>query len=102
MSTTIVAHGLLRPDGMIELLGPVDLPAEPKEVTVMVSERSATTDARPQRREREPSRTWLESGEMISAPFDLPREGTPRIVTPVPGGERLPDPVFILVEDVPE
>ena len=43
MTVTMVARGVLRPDGFIELLDPVDLPSEPRPVTVTVTDREATT-----------------------------------------------------------
>ena len=78
MTATMVAQGVLRPDGLIELL---DLPSEPRPVTVTVTDREATTGvpstAAP-RLQREPGGFWPD--ESISAPFDLPRPGTPRPV----------------------
>ena len=96
MTVTMVAQGVLRPDGLIELLGPVDLPLEPRPVTVTVTDREATTvvpsTAAP-RRQREPGGFWLD--ESISAPFDLPRPGTPRPVKAVRATQpRLPDPGY--------
>ena len=101
MTVTMVARGVLRPDGFIELLDPVDLPLEPRPVTVTVTDREATTvvpsTATP-RLQREPGSFWPD--ESISAPFDLPRPGTPRLVKAVRATQpRLPDPVFILIED---
>ena len=84
MTVTMVARGVLRPDGFIELLDPVDLPSEPRPVTVTVTDREATTGvpstAAP-RLPREPGGIWPD--ESISAPFDLPRPGTPRPVKAV-------------------
>ena len=95
MTVTMVAQGVLRPDGWIELLDPVDLPSEPRPVTVTVADREATTvvpsTAAP-RLTRKPGGVWLD--ESISAPFDLPRPGTPRPVKVEPGGVRLPDPGY--------
>ena len=101
MTVTMVAQGVLRPDGWIELLDPVDLPSEPRPVTVTVADREATTvvpsTAAP-RLSREPGGVWLD--ESISAPFDLPRPGTPRPVKVSRATQpRLPDPVFLLIED---
>ncbi len=101
MTVTMVAQGVLRPDGWIELLDPVDLPSEPRSVTVTVADREATTvvpsTAAP-RLSREPGGCWPD--ESISAPFDLPRPGTPRPVKVSRATQpRLPDPVFLLIED---
>ena len=101
MTVTMVAQGVLRPDGLIELLDPVDLPLEPRPVTVTVTDREASTvvpsTAAP-RLQREPGGFWPD--ESISAPFDLPRPGTPRPMKAVRATQpRLPDPVFLLIED---
>ena len=102
MSTTLVARGVFRPDGLIELLDPVEFPSEPQEVTVTLTEPVANEPSEAPRittrTEREPSGFWPD--ESISAPFDLPRPpGKP--VHTVPGGERLPDPVFLEIAGAP-
>ncbi len=100
MTVTLVAQGVLRPDGLIELLDPVDLPSEPRAVTVTVTDRVESTvvpsTAAP-RLQREPGGFWPD--ESISAPFDLPRPGTPRPVKVHPGGVRLPDPGYCEFDD---
>src|SRR5712691_4549222 len=94
MSTTLVARGVFRPDGLIELLDPVEFPSQPQEVIVTVTERVAryeTDTTRIPRTEREPSGFWPD--ESISAPFDLPRPGTPRPISVRRATKpRLPDP----------
>ena len=100
MSTTLVARGVFRPDGLIELLDPVEFPLQPQEVTVTVTERVASDETDPTRTartEREPSGFWPD--ESISAPFDLPRSGTPHpIAVRRATKPRLPDPFFPEVE----
>lgn len=99
MSTTLMAHGVLRPDGWIELLDPPDLPAEPCEVEITLSvSKPTTTDSVPPTKPwtREPGGFWPD--ESISAPFDLPRYGIARPVTVRKAtGPYLPDPVFIAI-----
>ncbi len=102
MSTTLVAHGVLRPDGWIQLIDPTDLPSEECEVEVslIVSKPTGatTTSEPPQRPTREPFGFWPD--ESISAPFDLPRYGTPRPIQVVPATKpHLPDPVFITIDE---
>ena len=111
MTVTMVVQGVLRPDGLIELLDPVDLPLERRPVMVTVTDReesasvsSASGSVTPTPGhvtgplQREPGGFWLD--ESISAPFDLPRSGTPRPVkVSCATKPRLPDPVFILIED---
>ena len=98
MSTTLVARGVFRPDGLIELLEPVEFPSEPQEVTVTLTEPIANEQSvrsRIARAEREPSGFWPD--ESISPPFDLPRApGKP--VSTIRGGERLPDPFFLEID----
>ena len=100
MTVTMVLQGMLRPDGLIELLEPVDLPSEPRPVTVTLTEFQASTvvpSKTTPRLQREPGGVWLD--ESISAPFDLPRPGTPRPVKAEPGGVRLPDPGYCEFDD---
>lgn len=103
MSTTLVAHGVLRPDGWIQLIDPTDLPLEECEVEVslIVSKPTGatTTSEPPQRPTREPLSFWPD--ESISAPFSLPREGVARRVEVRQGtGPYLPrNPIFPLAPD---
>ena len=99
MSTTLVAHGVLRPDGWIQLLDPADLPSEPIEVDISLTVlKPTTTDSVAPTKPwtREPGGFWPD--ESISAPFDLPYLGP---ASPVKArkatGSYLPDPVFITV-----
>ena len=99
MSTTLTAHGVLHPDGWIELLDATDLPTEPCEVEVTLSVSKPTaTDSVPLEKPwtREPGGFWPD--ESISAPFDLPYYGPSRPVKVRKAtGPYLPDPVFITV-----
>ena len=101
MTVTMVLQGMLRPDGLVELLEPVDLPSEPRPVTVTLTECKTPVVVPPNatpRLQREPGGFWPD--ESISVPFDLPRPGIPRPVKSVRATEpRLPDPVFISIED---
>lgn len=99
MSTTLVTHGVLHPNGWIQLLDPTDLPSEPCEVDLSLTVlKPATSESVPPTKPamREPDGFWPD--ESITAPFDLPRYGTPRpIVVRKATGPYLPDPVFIAV-----
>ena len=100
MTVTMVAQGVLRPDGMIELIDPVDLPLEPRPVTVTLTEPQASavdSSKMTPRLQREPGGIWFD--ESIPAPFDLPRPGTPQPVKVEPGGVRLPDPGYCEFDD---
>ncbi len=99
MSTTLMAHGVLRPDGWIELHDPTELPAEPCEVEITLClSKPTTTASKPPTKPwtREPDGFWPD--ESILAPFDLPHYGPVRRVTVQQAtGPYLPDPVFIAV-----
>ena len=103
MSTTLVAHGVLRPDGWIQLIDPTDLPSEECEVdvslTVSKQTGATTTSEPPQCSPRQPSGFWPD--ESISAPFDLPHLGPSRRIKVRQGtGPYLPsNPIFPLVPD---
>lgn len=103
MSTTLVAHGVLHPDGWIQLIDPTDLPAEECEVevslTVSKQTGTTTTSEPPQGSPRQPSGFWPD--ESISAPFSLPREGVAHRVEVRQGtGPYLPrNPIFPLAPD---
>ena len=102
MSTTLTAHGVLRPDGWIELLDATDLPAEPCEVEVTLSlSKPTATDSVPPAKPwtREPGGFWPD--ESISAPFDLPYYGPSRPVKvrKATGPYLPPNPIFPLVPD---
>ena len=103
MATTLMAHGVLRPDGWIELLDPTGLPSEPIEVDISVTVlKPTTTNSVPPTKPwtREPGGFWPD--ESISAPFDLPRPGIPHRVTARPATKpRLPDPIFLSVNEEP-
>jgi len=100
MSTTLVARGVFRTDGLIELLDPVEFPSKPRDVTVTLTERITNEQAATPRSaltEREPSGFCPD--ESISAPFDLPRPGTSRPLSVRQATKpRLPDPIFPEVE----
>ena len=99
MSTTLVAHGVLRPNGWIQLLNPVDLPEGPCEVdvTLTVSKPTFADTEPPKQLPYEPSSGFYPD-ESISAPFDLPYFGPSRRVTArLVTGPYLPvDPIFPL------
>lgn len=100
MSSTMIAHGVLRPDGWIQLLDPTNLPLEECEVEVSLTVSKPTgtlvTSEPPQLLPRLPTGFWPD--ESISAPFDLPRYGMPRPIQPIPPSKpHLPDSVFITI-----
>ena len=105
MSTMLVARGLFRPDGLIELLdlAPSDRPSEPQEVEVtVISAKPAEADdpanSKVSVSRREPGGIWLD--ESISAPFDLPRGPGRRVKVRRGTGPYLPpDPIFPLIPD---
>lgn len=103
MPATLIAHGVLRPDGWIRLLDLAELPLEECEVEVsLVMSKPTTTDSgAPQVVSRKPSGFWAD--ESISAPFNLPRQGVARRVEVRQGtGPYLPrNPIFPLTVDSP-
>ena len=98
--TTLTAHGVLHPEGWIQLLDPTELPTESVDVDVSLTLLKPTGTVPPKKPQtREPGGFWPD--ESIPAPFDLPREGVARRIKVRQGtGLYLPqNPIFPLAPD---
>jgi hypothetical protein len=92
MSTlSVIVNGSLRPNGIVELDGPPQLPPGRVRVTLQ----PLTGDQPPTG--RLPDAPWPD--DAVSAPFDLPRPGPAKRVQPRVVAERLPEPIAGILEE---